>query len=72
VDNPEVGTIQLGSLSVVSMMRLKALFLQSASEAREAEDDGAESFLTELAGIIETAQNRNVKAMFSGDGSKPN
>ncbi len=67
MDN-EIGSIQLGNLSVVTLLRLKTLFLQLASDARAAGDTGAEGFLTELSALCETARERNVAAMFRQDG----
>ena len=72
MESDEIGCITLGNLSVVTLLRLKAAFLQMASEARAAEDFGAEGFLTELAGIVETAESRTVKAMFSPPGGPVN
>lgn len=64
--------IDIGSLSLVSMQRMKSLFLQCAADARTAEDEGSERFLTSLAAMLESAQRGTVQRIAQDLGERPN
>jgi hypothetical protein len=64
MQSEELGTIALGDVSDVTICKLRTLFQSLAKEAAEHGDDQAERVLLECAGVMDTAHNRIVAAMF--------
>src|SRR5690606_29323484 len=63
MQSSELGTIQLGDVSDVTLCKLRTVFQQLAKDAREAGDEQAERVLLEIAGIMNSAHERIVDAM---------
>lgn len=64
----ELGAIELGSVSDVTLVKLRTLFQQLAKDAREHGDEQAERVLLEFAGILNSAHERITQAMFQQGG----